>query len=238
MADDPDKVDRSPALFAACGEAFDRGQLIAIYPEGATHSEAHLRRIKTGAARSALGYEAHTPGRLTVVAGGLSFEARKRFRGRVLVSSGEPVDVSSYLSVYRTEPVRALQGSRRLQSAMEREVVHIECIDTAALARAVETLYRGELERELWKGRGRSGRRTDAFQLSGSIVGAVEHFRRLDPGSIERLWQRILGYQAGLAAYRRRDPAVSTRAAGGTGSAWPGHGRRSPASRSSPTARP
>jgi len=32
---------------------------------------------------------------------GLSFEARKKFRGRVLVSFGEPVDVSSYLAVYR-----------------------------------------------------------------------------------------------------------------------------------------
>ena len=212
MADDPDKVDRSLAMFAACGEAFDRGRLVAIYPEGATHSEAHLRRIKTGAARIALGYEAHTPGRLTVLAVGLSFEARKRFRGRVLVSFGEPVDVSSYLPVYRTEPVKALHGlTTAIQSAMEREVVHIERIDTAALARAVETLYRGTLERELWEGRGRSGRRIDPVQLSGSIAAAVEHLRSLDPGSIERLWQRILGYQAGLAAYRRRDPAVSTR---------------------------
>jgi glycerol-3-phosphate O-acyltransferase / dihydroxyacetone phosphate acyltransferase len=212
MADDPDKVDRSLAMFAACGEAFDRGRLIAIYPEGATHSEAHLRRIKTGAARIALGYEAHTPGRLTVVAVGLSFEARQRFRGRVLVSFGEPVDVSSYLSVYRTEPVKALHGlTTAIQSAMEREMVHVERIETAALARALETLYRGELERELWEGRGRSGRRIDPFQLSGSISGAVEHFRRLDPGSIERLWQRILGYRAGLAAYRLRDQAVSTR---------------------------
>jgi glycerol-3-phosphate O-acyltransferase / dihydroxyacetone phosphate acyltransferase len=212
MADDPDKVDRNRAMFAACDEAFDHGRLIAIYPEGATHSEAHLRRIKTGAARIALGYEAHSPGCLTVVAVGLSFEARKRFRGRVLVSFGEPVDVSSYLSVYRDEPMKALHGlTAAIQSAMEREVVDVERIDTAALARAVETLYRGELERELWEESGLSGRRIDPFQLSESIAGAVEYFRRLDPGRIERLWQRILGYQAGLAAYRLRDKAVQTR---------------------------
>src|SRR5881409_1906712 len=61
-ADDPGKMNRTVEMFAACDEAFDRRQLIAIYPEGATHSEAHVQRIKTGAARIALGYEAHARG--------------------------------------------------------------------------------------------------------------------------------------------------------------------------------
>jgi len=89
-------------------------------------------------------------------------------------------------------------------------VVHVERIDTAELARAVEELYRGELEHELWEG-GLSGRQMDPFRLSGSIADALEHFREQDPERIERLWQRILGYHAGLAAYRIRDGAVRTR---------------------------
>jgi 1-acyl-sn-glycerol-3-phosphate acyltransferase len=109
-ADDPDKMDRNTEMFAACDETFDRGQLIAIYPEGVTRAEAHVQRIKTGAAWIALGYEAHAPGRLTVVPVGLNFEARRRFRGRVLVSVGEPVDVSSSLPVYREEPAKALHA--------------------------------------------------------------------------------------------------------------------------------
>jgi 1-acyl-sn-glycerol-3-phosphate acyltransferase len=111
--------------------------------------EAHLQRIKTGAARISLGYEVHTPGRLAVVPVGLSFDARKRFRGRVLVSFGEPVDVSSYLAVYREEPAKALHTlTTAIQGAMERDVVHVEGIETAALARAVERLYRGQVEGE------------------------------------------------------------------------------------------
>jgi glycerol-3-phosphate O-acyltransferase / dihydroxyacetone phosphate acyltransferase len=212
QADDPDRLGRSMKMFAACAEAFDRGRLVAIYPEGATRAEAHVQRIKTGAARIALGYEAHAPGRLTVVPVGLSFEARKRFRGRVLVCVGEPIDVSSYLAVYREEPAKALRTlTTTIQLAMEREVVHVERIDTAAFGRAVDALYRGELERELWEGRGLSGRRVDPFQHSGSITDAVEHFRKRDPERIERLWQRILGYHVGLAAYRLRDEAVRTR---------------------------
>ena len=93
---------------------------------------------------------------------------------------------------------------------MEHEVVHVERIDTAALARAVQEFYHGKLERELWEERGLSGRQIDPFQLSGSIVDAIEHFRKQDPERIERLWQRILGYRALLAAYRLRDEAVRT----------------------------
>ena len=211
-ADDPDRMDRHVEMFAACDEAFDRGRLIAIYPEGATRAEARLQRIKAGAARIALGYEAHAPGRLTVVPIGLSFEARKRFRGRVLVSFGEPIDVSSYPAVYHEEPAKALHTlTTAIQGAMEREVVHVERIDTAALAHAVEALYHGELERKLWRERRLSGRQIDPFPLSWSIAGAVEHFRKQDPERIERLWQRILGYHAGLAAYRLRDETVRTR---------------------------
>jgi 1-acyl-sn-glycerol-3-phosphate acyltransferase len=211
-ADDPDSMDRNAEMFGACDEAFERGWLIAIYPEGATRAEAHVQRIKTGAARIALGYEAHVPGRLSVVPVGLSFEARKRFRGRVLVSFGEPIAVSPYLAVYRQEPAKALHAlTTAIQGAMEREVIHVERIDTAALAHAVERLYRGDVERELWEDRGRSERPVDAAGVFETIGDAVAYFRNCDPERIERLWRRMLGYHAGLAAYRLHDRAVRMR---------------------------
>jgi len=215
-ADDPDKMDRNTEMFAACDEAFGRGRLIAIYPEGVTRAAAHVQRIKTGAAWIALGYEAHAPGRLTLVPVGLSFEARRRFRGRVLVSVGEPVDVSSFLPVYREEPAKALHAlTAAIQAAMEREVVHVERIDAAVFARAAEELSRGALERELWGEQACSHRlMAPLLQLSGSIAEAVEHFRTQDPGRIERLWHRMLGYHAGLAAYRLRDEVVRIRLEG------------------------
>jgi len=208
-ADDPDTTGRNVEMFTACEEAFDRGRLIAMYPEGTTHSEAHLRRIKTGAARIALGYEAHAPGRLSVVPVGLSFEARRRFRGRVLVSVGEPVGISSYLAGYHGEPAKALRAlTTAIQAAMAREVVDVERIDMATFARAVEALYRGAVERELWGEIKIAGRPIDSFPTSAPIADVAVHLRTRDPGRMEQLWQRILGYQAGLAAYRLRDEAM------------------------------
>ena len=69
--DDPDKMDRNLGAFEACFKAFGDGRLVAIYPEGTTHAEVRVQRIKTGAARLALGYEAERPGALRVVPVGL-----------------------------------------------------------------------------------------------------------------------------------------------------------------------
>ncbi|MBI2215966.1 MAG: 1-acyl-sn-glycerol-3-phosphate acyltransferase [Candidatus Rokubacteria bacterium] len=206
-------MDRNVDTFAACWAAFDRGRVIAIYPEGTTHAETRVQRIKTGAARIALDYEARAPGRLAVVPVGLSFEARKAFRGRVLVSFGEPVPVAPYIPAWYREPAKAVDAlTTAIQWAMERQVVHVERIETAAVARAVEEIYRGELERELRDERGLAPRQIDPFRLARSIADAVEHFREREPERVEQLWQRLQTYRALLAAYRLRDETVRARA--------------------------
>ena len=205
--------DRNTEAFAACFRAFERGSLVAIYPEGTTHAEARVQRIKTGAARIALGWEADHPGTLLVVPVGLSFEARKAFGGRVLVSFGRSLAVHPYLDAYREDPAKAVDAlTRDVQWAMEAEVVHVERIDAAGLVRALEELYRGELARELRQERGLGPKQIDPLRLSRAIVDAVNHFKTRDPERVERLWQRIQGYRALLAAYRVRDEAVAARA--------------------------
>src|SRR5881409_3103389 len=83
--DDPDKMDKNADAFSACFDALARGEVIGIYPEGTTHSEARVQRIKTGAARIALEYEAKRSAvsgdALALIPVGLTFDARKSFRG-------------------------------------------------------------------------------------------------------------------------------------------------------------
>jgi 1-acyl-sn-glycerol-3-phosphate acyltransferase len=212
--DDPDKMDRNVDVFAACYRAFDQGRVVAIYPEGTTHAEARVQRIKTGAARIALGYEAEHPGALTLVPVGLSFEARKSFNSRVLVSFGTPFGVTPYLPAYREDPVKAVEAlTTAIQWAMEAQVVHVDRIDAAEVVRAVEELYRGELVRELQRERGLAENQIDLVRLSRTIVEAVNHFKTRDPERMENLWQRMQGYRALLARYRVRDEAVRRRQA-------------------------
>ncbi len=210
--DDPSQMDRNVDAFAACHAAFDTGCVVAIYPEGTTHSEARVQRIKTGAARIALAYEAQRPRALSLVPVGLTFEARKSFRGRVLVSFGPAIAVSPYTDAYREDAAKAVDAlTTAIQWGMEEQVVHVDRIDATALVQAVEQLYRDELVRELREERGFSERQVDMLRLSRSIVDAADHFRTREPERVERIWQHIQGYRALLAEYRVRDEAVRGR---------------------------
>ena len=209
--DDPDKMDKNVGTFQACFDALGAGRLVAIYPEGTTHAEARVQRIKTGAARIALGFEDRQPGTLTMIPVGLTFEARKSFRGHVLVSFGPPIPVSPYLAAFRAEPARAVDAlTDAIQWAMEAEVVNVERVDDARLVAAVEDLYRDDLARELRESRGLAPKDVDLVRLSRGIVDAVRWFKRHDAERVERLWQRIQSYRALLAEHRVRDEAVRT----------------------------
>ncbi len=210
--DDPDKMDRNLDTFAACFATFARGRLVAIYPEGTTHAEVRVQRIKTGAARIALGYEAEHPGQLQMIPVGLSFEARKSFRARVLVAFGEPIYPAAYLAAHREDPVKAVDAlTRDLQWAMEAQVVSVERIDDQRLVRAVEELYREDLTQQVMDARGLGRRDVDPVRLSRSIADALRHFKATDPERLESLWQRIQAYRSLLARFHVRDEVVRAR---------------------------
>jgi len=210
--DDPDKMERNAGTFEACFKAFGEGRLVAIYPEGTTHAEVRVQRIKTGAARLALGYEAERPGALRVVPVGLNFDARKSFRGRVLVSFGPLIPVTPYLEAYRRDPVKTVEAlTDAIQWGIEAEVVHVERIDESRLVTAVQELYRDQLVRELREERGLAERQIDLVRLSRAIVDSTNYFKRHDPERVERIWQSIQSYRALLAEYRVKDEAVRAR---------------------------
>ena len=212
--DDPDKMDRNTDTFAACYRALERGDLIGIYPEGTTHAERRVQRIKTGAARIALEYQAAGRGApLSLIPVGLTFDARKAFRGHVRVSFGAPIGLAAYAAVYRAEPARAVEAlTTAIQWAMEAEILHVARPERQDLIRAVEELYRGDLIRELQEERGLGARQIDPLRLSRAIAEATAHFEEHDPQRVEQLWAAVQRYRALLAAYQVRDQAVRARA--------------------------
>lgn len=100
------------ATFARCHEALAGGVNIALFPEGTSHNEPHALPLKTGAARIVLEAEAERgPLGVRIVPVGLSYEAKGRFRSKVRVSVGHPIDPAAEVARYGTQPgvaVRAL----------------------------------------------------------------------------------------------------------------------------------
>jgi glycerol-3-phosphate O-acyltransferase/dihydroxyacetone phosphate acyltransferase len=113
-----DGADNS-AAFSALQDALRSGGAMGIFPEGISHHGAELSRLKTGAARIALGtVETDAAQTISIVPCGLTYVHRKRFRSRVLVQYGPPiiVDSSSYPGPEgpRTLTTEIEQGMRAL----------------------------------------------------------------------------------------------------------------------------
>ena len=215
--DDPDKMDKNVGTFEACVTTLAAGGLIGIYPEGTTHAESRVQRIKTGAARVALDYESRrrngAPGEpLVLIPTGLAFDARKSFGGRVRVAFGEPLAMAPYLDLYAQDPMKAVDElTTAIQWTMEAQIVHVERLDSASLVREVEAIYRDRLVRELQEERGLSGGQIDTVRLSRSIADAAAYFETHAPERVAELRDHIEHYRAMLAAYKVRDQAVRER---------------------------
>ncbi|MDX1403285.1 MAG: lysophospholipid acyltransferase family protein [Woeseiaceae bacterium] len=84
------EVDNSKA-FEKVYQVIESGQSIGIFPEGVSHVESQLVRLKTGTARIALSVAARGKVKVSIVPCGLNYIHRHRFRSQVLIEFGPPV---------------------------------------------------------------------------------------------------------------------------------------------------
>ncbi len=131
------EVDNDAAFEAMFGVLGDNGA-IGIFPEGLSHDESQLARLKTGAARLALGGVSRTPRPIQIVPCGLTFIHPKRFRSRVLVQFGPPITVESSRP-NTAEQVRSLTDE--IETALRRLTINAPDWETVRALDVVRRLY-------------------------------------------------------------------------------------------------
>ncbi|WP_164660709.1 lysophospholipid acyltransferase family protein [Tropicibacter sp. Alg240-R139] len=88
-------------LFDRSSEVLAKADALSVFPEGLSHNEPHLLPFKSGAARIALEAEAQREKLgVQVLPVGITFDEKNKFRSRVLIQVGEPVDISRQARVY------------------------------------------------------------------------------------------------------------------------------------------
>jgi glycerol-3-phosphate O-acyltransferase / dihydroxyacetone phosphate acyltransferase len=103
--------DGNVSAFATSRDVLASGRMIAVFPEGISHDELSLQPLKTGAARIAL-EGAHDEGieGIAVIAVGLTYDAKARFRSRALVRVAPPTDVAALADSYRIDTHAAVRA--------------------------------------------------------------------------------------------------------------------------------
>ena len=114
------------------------GGTIGIFPEGLSHDESQLAKLKTGAARLALGAATRTPQPITIVPCGLTFIHPKRFRSRVLVQYGTPLTIAP-ATVPAGDAVKTL--TTEIADALRRLTINAPDWETVRALDTVRRLY-------------------------------------------------------------------------------------------------
>ena len=180
---------------AECRRRLSRGAALCIFPEGISHSDGHLRELRTGAARIALDFLAEESAPLTIVPVGLHYEAKEKFRSAVWVRFGAPIDASAWRRSHSDG------GPRELTAELETRLYEL----TANFRRRREAvILQWTAEVLATKGLPPSvlGREEGALAERERLAGLLsEGYEKLEPShgeEIGELEQRVLRYHAEL----------------------------------------
>ncbi len=137
---DGDRSSDNASVFDACHHELAQGATVAIFPEGTTGDRAGLDRVKSGAARIALGALPTAPG-VVIVPIGMAFESTVETRSRAVVIFGEPIEVADFVGAGLGpdgEPDRADAAAltARITDALERVSPQFASLDEREMLRA------------------------------------------------------------------------------------------------------
>ena len=81
------------AAFDRLYKVIESGHCMGIFPEGVSHAESKILKLKTGAARIALTVTARGNTQVKIIPCGLNYIHRHRFRSQVLIEFGQPIEI-------------------------------------------------------------------------------------------------------------------------------------------------
>lgn len=185
--DDPTLLHKNKETFAKCYEHLGKGGVILIFPEGISLTERKLRKIKTGAARIALGAEELHDFKLGVkiLSVGLNYSNPHKFQSDLLIDIEKPIDVSEYRQKFledEREAANALTEDIRVR--LERQIIAIEDDQMEKIVTSVEKMFKAQVLKDL----GHSLKDTEQdVAVTKRIAQAVRYFIETDPARVERL---------------------------------------------------
>lgn len=169
-------------MFEALFKVLVDGGAVGIFPEGISHDEASLQRLKTGAARIALGVVARHPELpLRIVPCGLNYMRPKRFRSRVLLQFGAPLTVGpERLAAYAADPQGAARAlTEDIDRAIRALTVNAPDWETLRVLDGVRRLYQpGQIS--LDQRVELSRRFNEAWQQLSHLPDIVSLFRQVE----------------------------------------------------------
>lgn len=202
--------------FASCHEVLRAGGVVAVFPEGQASDAPHLLRVKTGAARIALGARAAGVAGLLILPVGLVYEAKQRARSRAFVRVGRAIDLDHELAAFAAPGEPADDENR---DAVQRLTAEIE----VRLAEAALDFEDAAQAADLWTAAAVSLRREGGNpawspQLS-DLEERADRLARLPAAAQSQIRAAAADYRRALDANQTDDRVVAAGPRHGLGTA-------------------
>lgn len=137
------EVDNQKA-FERLYEVIESGDCMGIFPEGISHAESQLVKLKTGTARIALSVTARGKADVTIIPCGLNYIHRHRFRSQVLIEFGDPIIIDNqWLKNYSKDEQATVRNlTERLADALINVTLNAPDWRTLRFIQAARRLYK------------------------------------------------------------------------------------------------
>jgi hypothetical protein len=171
---------QNEATFQAVFEALREGDLVCLFPEGRSHDEPTLQKLKTGAARMALGAEASRDFGLGVkiVPVGLVYRAKRRFRSRVAACVGAPIGVQDLAELHaRDERAAVHELNERIAAGLRGVTLELDRWEDLPLLELAALLVRANASERL--------------TTIHEFADGVQRLRERDPARVDELTDRV-----------------------------------------------
>jgi 1-acyl-sn-glycerol-3-phosphate acyltransferase len=173
--------------FVRCYELLAQHETIIIFPEGQSHSDPHINKLKTGAARIALGAIENNPQAPIVLPVGLTFSRKGKFRSDVLVQFGTAVDLTTTDNADHFESVELITD--RIKQELAKVTLNAESWEDIYLISRLEKFF------ALRRGKYRKEQLKERFHALQRLIDAQRILRIYEPDKVRTLVHQLRGFE-------------------------------------------
>lgn len=134
-------------------QAFQQGRVMCVFPEGTSHSEAHLLQIKDGVSWTVFDYFDANDGKhaVPIIPCGINYISKDRWRSQVVIHYGKPIIINKErLDAFRKDKKKAVKTlTKELEVILKSLTINAPDWETMKLLKTTRRIYMSDTNMSL-----------------------------------------------------------------------------------------
>ena len=211
MRDGYKTLQANEEIFDQCAIILAKNCSLCIMPEGDHGDVKRLRRLKKGFVRVAFRAEKSVKNGigLKIVPVGLEYKNVNKFRTRLLINYGKPINVKEFLPLYQENKQAGFKAlNEEIRKGLIPLMININTMEIHDLLVILRDIYNSRMKNKLDI---QDGSYYSAFKADKKMIEIFEDFYKKNPEKIDYLSNLSIKYITGLEKLKLRDHILKNR---------------------------